>query len=98
MVPDLVVTELSVAPSGVGINGGERITVSWTVANESTGTAAPAGWTDAVYLSDRMDPFEQGAKSFYLGNVVHNDTLSIRTPPILSRSRSTFPRLHGASI
>ncbi|MEH1863767.1 MAG: CARDB domain-containing protein [Nostoc sp.] len=47
--PDLVVTAAN-APASVALN--ERISVSWTVKNQSTISAKAYNWYDAVYISD----------------------------------------------
>ena len=74
VLPDLRVT--SVTSTSVA-RGGDAFNVSWTVKNDSTGTARPGGWFDRVYLSDNPDPFAKDAHSTMLGEVRHNDPLGV---------------------
>ena len=72
--PDLVIT--SVFTDQDQYTAGTPIKVDWSVINESTGVARPPGWIDRVYLSDRRDPFEKGARNMVLGEVRHDQTLA----------------------
>ena len=57
-LPDLVVTSVQVTPDVPSHQGGETITVRWTVENQSSGTArAQDGWIDRVYVSTQSKPF-----------------------------------------
>ncbi len=47
--PDLTIGNVTTVPS-IGTTAGQNVSVSWTVTNQGT-VAAPAAWTDAVYLS-----------------------------------------------
>ncbi len=71
-LPDLVVTNVN-APAT--LDGGSTVTVTWTVKNAGIADAVKGGWGDRVYLSDNPDPKAEGAKTFYLGEVKHDDPL-----------------------
>ncbi len=72
-LPDLVVTSVD-APAV--IDGGNTVTVTWTVENIGIADAVKGGWGDRVYLSDRPDPNDPDAKTFYLGEVKHDNPLA----------------------
>ena len=56
--------------------GGDTITVSWTVQNRGLADALPGGWVDRVYLSDRPDYTAEGARALLLGEKKHRLPLS----------------------
>ena len=71
-LPDLAVTEvLSVTQA----QGGDTINVTWTVENQSPAATNDSVWTDRIYLSDRPDPFEPGARRMLLRDVPHQGPL-----------------------
>ena len=73
-LPDLVVTQLT-APKQA--QGGDNITVSWTVENAGNGVAQPTGWIDTVYLTnDPTDPLDMTATTLTLGSVEHDTLLN----------------------
>ena len=57
--------------------GGDNITVSWTVQNTGTGVAQPTGWIDTVYLTnDPTNPLDKNAITMTLGSVEHDTVLN----------------------
>ena len=71
--PDLIVTDI--VTDAASYQGGEEITVTWTVENDSPTDARPEGWIDRIFLSSHPNPFADGATRFLLGEVEHDEIL-----------------------
>jgi subtilase family serine protease len=71
-VPDLVVTEVRVDPQAMG---GDQYTVTWTVENQGTGPAEPAGWTDRIHLYTELNEEPWFDNTLVLAEVTHDDVL-----------------------
>jgi subtilase family serine protease len=91
-LPDLAVTAVQ---GPAQIQGGNPVTISWTVQNQGIADAVQGGWGDRVYLSDNPNPKVQGAKTFYLGQVKHTLPLAKGDSYNASLTVTLSPSAHG---
>ena len=96
VLPDLVVTNLTT--DQLTYMGRDTITVNWTVENQSPGTAVPPGWIDRVYISDRPNPLEKGARSLMIGEVVRSRELAAGASYDASIMTTLVPTAAGSYI
>jgi len=72
-IPDLVVTEVTVDPQAMG---GDQYTVTWTVENQGTGPAEPAGWIDRIHLYTELNEEPWIDNTLVLAEVAHSEVLA----------------------
>ncbi|MEO1527560.1 MAG: CARDB domain-containing protein, partial [Planctomycetota bacterium] len=72
--PDLIVSQV-IGPATA--EGGDFISVTWTVENIGLADADPGGWLDRIYLSDNPDPKADGAKTLLLGEIRRDQPLAV---------------------
>src|SRR5262249_2270311 len=95
-LPDLVVTSVTAPPQAPG--GTTPFTVRWTGQNQGNADTPRAGWGDRVYLSDNPNPKAPGARTFYLGQVKHLETLAVNASYNAALTVTLAPNAAGQYI